>query len=437
VSLAEQLFVGPAVIVDDEVERSNTEASALAAELEAAYVPVIRRTQIPPFEELVHWQKISLIILDWDLVGSLLVGAGPTENLGDEGSDGEDDVPLLGAAVPDGVRQGRDVDTLGFVRHLLKELYCPVFVVSNQDTEMIWRELEDDLDSAARDQLRARVMVRSKTKSQQSLFADLDEWITRHPAIYALKTWELGYEQAKSSLFSDFQVSSTDWPGILWDTASSDSMNPNFELTETISQNLAHRMDPHLFEEHLIRTSTPSSDKSSLRRVLHQQAVIQGSRLTPDVLLPGDFFFAENGEFVPAEIQICLSPACDLVPRSGTLAEVRMMVVTASRISDDQLTNAKQVAGKLRESDSLTSVLLSHLTPHDVPYVVKFKNWEVTTWGAIGDRRQGRLLDPYVTLLQQRFYQYMQRRGLPAMPSEFHEPRQVPFTASLDRPSHK
>ena len=416
-SLAEQLFVGPAVVVDDEVNYAETEAAALVAQLEQSHIPVLRRTQIPDDGELVHWQKLSLIILDWDLVGAL--GAGD-----DVFAEDDVDTPLLGTGVPENARRGKDVNTLRFVRKLLTELYCPIFVVSNQDPGLIWRELHEGLDESERGQLDARVLVKSKSDTSSTLFEALDQWLTKHPAIYALKTWEAGYEQAKSSVFSDFQASSTSWPSIIWETAKGDSVNPNFELTETISRNLAHRMDPNIFEEQLVVTNAGTPELESLRRVLHQKAVIPAHRLFDDVLSPGDFFFEDAGHSQPDSILICLTPACDLVPRDGGLpSSVRMIVVEASRIPDEELSTAKAVKGTLGKADSLTSIVLSHLTPADVPYVVRFKNWDVTTWGALQRLRQGRLLDPYLTLVQQRFYQYMQRQGIPSTPDPFHEHR--------------
>ena len=49
-SSALSLFVGPAVVVDDEVDQANTTARAVVAELEDAHFPVLRRRVIPSDE---------------------------------------------------------------------------------------------------------------------------------------------------------------------------------------------------------------------------------------------------------------------------------------------------------------------------------------------------------------------------------------------------
>ena len=415
-SLAFELFLGPAVVVDDEVNQPGTTAHAVVEELDEAHFPVLRRREIPPDAEIAHWQAMSLIVLDWDLLGTISIDSADDDS--DEGS------TVLGVTLPDSMRGGPTTDSLRFVRKLMAELYCPVFVISNHDVDKIWNQLKDGLDENDAQELTARVLVRSKTKSQGSLLEELNEWVARHPAIYALKTWERGYERAKAALFSDFQKSAVEWPGILWRTSGKDGVNPNHDLTETISRNLLHRMDPHLFCADVILSTEDPESLESVRQVLYQQAVLPVERLHPDVTMPGDFFFVEDDQQCPPRtIAICLTPACDLVARGGEADKIQMFMVKASLVRDDKLTTKRAIKDMLKSSDSTTSVLLHHLVPEDAMYVVRFKHWFVTTWGEVKGRRGGRLMEPYVTLLQQRNALFSQRQGLPRLPDKFYEPR--------------
>ena len=334
---------------------------------------------------------------------------------------------MLGVTRPDSMRRGPTTDSLRFVRKLMVELYCPIFIISNHDVGGIWNQLEDGLDEDETEQLRARVLVRSKTMAQGSLLDDLNEWIAKHPAIYALKTWERGYERAKAALFGDFQRSAVEWPGILWRTSDEDGVDPNHDLTETISRNLLHRMDPHLFRADLIKTDADRESLDSVRRVLYQQAVLPVERLHPDITMPGDFFFVEGDQqYPPHTIEICLTPACDLVARNQDADDIRMFMVQGSIVQGNELRTEKALKHVLASSDSTTSVLLHHLVPEDAMYVVRFKDWFVTTWGKVKSRRRGRLLEPYVTLLQQRNALFSQRQGLPRLPDNFYKPRLRP-----------
>ena len=126
-SLALELFVGPAVVVDDEVRQPNTAARAVVEELEKAHFPVFRRRDIPPDEQIAHWQAMSLIVLDWDLRGTISVPPDGDDSDEDEG----DSATLLGVALPDRLRQDPKTDPLRFVRKLMNNLYCPIFIISN------------------------------------------------------------------------------------------------------------------------------------------------------------------------------------------------------------------------------------------------------------------------------------------------------------------
>ena len=212
--------------------------------------------------------------------------------------------------------------------------------------------------------------------------------------------------------------------GILWETSCEDGTNPNHDLTETIYRSLLHRMNPHLFSADLIAWTGSPESLDSVRRVLHQQAVLPVERLHDDVIMPGDFFVGEDEHSdLPHRVDICLTPACDLVARDQNADAIRMFMVKAFLVRDKELPTSKAIKHKLDLKDSTTSFPLHHLVPEDAMYVVRFKNWFVTTWGIIKNQRRGRLLDPYVTLLQQRNALFSQRQGLPRLPDDFYKPR--------------
>ena len=48
----------------------------------------------------------------------------------------------------------------------------------------------------------------------------------------------------------------------------------------------------------------------------------------------------------------------------------------------------------------------------------RFKNLELKEFSELKDNRIGRLLPPYITLIQQRYALYLQRQGLPRIPEE-------------------
>lgn len=402
--LARQLLVGPAVVVDDDIDDDEATVQEIVRELKEEDFPVIGRREIPLDEEIQHWQGMSVIVLDWDLLG-----------LGKAG---------MGIDVPQAVKENPAVDPLRFVKKIMEQLYCPIYIVSDLDENRIWNHIEQDRNEEECDQLRARIMVRDKQQIAGNLLNELGRWIANHAPIYVLKTWERAYEEAKSAFFQDFHNTEIEWPRILWNAWEEDGVNPNPEIAETILRNIANRMTPNLLDGNLMALGSDTIPMEPVRNVLHQTAVLPVERLYDDVIMPGDFFFdIEPTGLPPQHILICLTPACDLVPRSGSLDEVKMYLVRASQVPGSDLPNEDRIEKRIREDHSLTSALLHHIVPEDIMYVVRFKHWSIKKWFDMKESRKGRILEPYITLLQQRNSLYMQRQGLPSLPKGFYEPR--------------
>ena len=124
---------------------------------------------------------MSLIVLDWDLLGTT-----STDEERDDSDEGGAS-PHLGMTWPDAVRRDPKADSRRFVHKLMDELYCPIFIISNVSVPTIWEQLEKGLDSDETQQLKARVLVRSKKRAKGALLAELNQWIGQHPAIYGLE----------------------------------------------------------------------------------------------------------------------------------------------------------------------------------------------------------------------------------------------------------
>ena len=404
-----ELLVGPAVVVDDEIENNEASILSIVDGLEAANFPVLRKRRIPQDEEIRHWQAMSMIVLDWNFKAST--------------SELNEPVPL-GLAQPDATRRDPGRNPVPFVHKLMEELYCPIFVISDVDGDEIWQDLLHGRSEEEVRQLRARVMVRTKAEAEDRLLEILVEWISGHAAICALKEWDRGYEKAKTTLFRELQLTDVEWPGILWRTWQDDGADPNRALTDTICRNLLHRMGPSIFSPKTVSSVENPNLMDSVRRLLHHQAVLSNDNLPPDVVMTGDFFYeTKDGAHFPQFVDICITPACNLIPRRGDVDDIKMFMLRASRVQDSELKSPEAIEGKMKSDNSITSALVHHLFPEDVMYIVYFKRWWTTKWGKVKHKRRGRLLDPYLTLLQQRNALYSQRQGLPSLPTDFYEPR--------------
>lgn len=403
----DELFVGPAVVVDDTLGRDDCTMRPIIEQIEAQKIPVHGESTLPPLEAIKHWRSFSLIVLDWELFPTA-EGAGTL---------------APGISLPDSLHDENGAKVAEFVKALLDALYAPIFIFSSQSIDTIMSELTTRL-GMSEDQIRERIMIRSKSDMSASLFEALTAWVSSRPSIYALKSWDFGYEVAKKELFADLHASSPNWPKVIWATSGLDSVNPHSQLSETITRNILHRFRPLVFDSSVFeaRDDELAEPPDALRRVIHRQSVIAESALHDDVLMPGDFFYSRPDESLPPSILINVTPACDLVPRKGaTSDEVELTLVKADLIPDAEYASKKQIEAveKERSNDFSSSHLLYVLTDSARPYRVRFKSWSRSTWGVLKATRQGRLLEPHITQLQQKFALYFHRQGLPRLPDHY------------------
>lgn len=397
-----EFFVGPAVVVDDKIDQPESGMVSVLAQIAAEGMPIVTRTELPPDVEIDHWRGFALIILDWQL--------NPV------------DPDTSGLALPGELSEQNTIELTDFVAELLKRLYCPIFILTNESVDVIHEELATrvDVDSA---QIEARILVRAKAAVEDSLFEELDEWVRTHPAVYAFKCWEGGYEDARRVMFADFELASSWWPRILWKTSAEDGVNESFELTETLSRNILHRFEPLVFDRSVLEAEGEGDGDGDsippLRRVIHRSAVVDESALHADVIMPGDFFQADPADSQRSKILINVTPACNLVPHAGGAMDTIKMTLLEGNLVDVSEFNTDDRRKKLlrpRHEDQVIWVLRDDA----LPYRISFKKWHVDEWGVHKGARVGRLLEPHITLLQQRFALYFQRQGVPRLPDNYY-----------------
>jgi hypothetical protein len=400
--MGSDFFIGPAVVVDDKIEEPDLGMRSVLTQIEQRSMPIVKKTELPPEGEIDNWRGFSLIVLDWDLRPVAL------------------DIP--GLSVPTELSEENTAEVCNFVEKLLKKLYCPIFILTNQSVDAVKDELATRLKAVKR-QLEARVMVMSKTQVGDHLFDVLTTWIESHPAVYVMELWEQGYLEARGEMFRDFELTSGQWPAILWATSKVDGVNPSFELAETITRNIVHRFRPLAFDDSILAIEQDEDDlgMSTLRKVVHRGAVVPAESLHEDVVMPGDLFAAGESEDRAAKILINVTPACDLVPRGEqTLDEVRMFLLQGDLLPDEEFASKTKV-GNLQKASRAEMELEWVLREDARPYMIKFKQWSIGNWGAFKEARIGRLLDPWLTELLQRFYLHFQRQGLPRLPDPFYD----------------
>lgn len=425
---------GAAVVIDDRIgEESGIDA--LLKQLKNQSVPTVELRGLPPTESLVHWKQFALIVMDWRLTG------------------GEDEPEIEipgGVAIPSTLSSQVVNSNIEFLSALLAQTALPVFIATNDDVDTIRTTLAERFASSFPN-FEERVHVFSKRELQPDLFSKVADWLDLRPALKVLNAWRKAYVEAEVAVFHDFSQAQEDWVASVQRAAAADKSPLSVTLRDLLAANVLNRVGPLVVE-----LQQPGNDESknadALRRVLHLSAVVPAASLHGGEPYTGDLYVPEDAsEDICPEIRILLTPECELVNRGQK--EWRYTYVTASRrqMPDTQKKQMEALAKPQREH-----IVSSLLTANGDLYEIPLKSWRsehvvrVATGGGreAGDssgvpspwpgfKRIGRLLDPYLTNLQQHFALYAVRKGLPGVPNDFfHGWAEPEIEAVTDDPTH-
>lgn len=422
---AQEVVRGAAVVIDDRIGEDEDAIQRILNQLEAAEVPTVRMRELPSTGSLVHWKQFGLIVLDWELSYAT--------------ADEETSVPP-GVTVPSELAADVRSANFDFIRSLLDETALPIIIASNADIDSIRSELTD----AFPDQvgvLEERLHVFSKSELEVSLFESIGSWIDSRPALKALRAWNRAYVEAEIAAFHQFSRAEEDWVVAVQRAAIADGASFAVTLRDLLASNTVNRIGPLPIE----MPDAPSGalqNAAALRQVLHFSAVIPDAALDADEPGTGDLYVRADAIEPYAEIRILLTPECDLARGDSwrfTYLPATRKVPTASRPSNKRV----ESIGKPDRLHLVTALL----TPAGDEYDIALKEWESTPVrrpragadaGALdpdgtgasevesdgdalwpGFKRVGRLLDPYLTHIQQNFALATIRKGLPRLPDDF------------------
>lgn len=389
------LVQGPVVFIDDEVSNEAKPAYALAQQIRATGRPIAEYEELPPDEHSEHWRSIAFLVLDWDLV---------------PGSPGA----LGGSTLSDFARS----NLFEWLERFVEKVFCPIFIISAEDVADIERQLGEN-DSLQRLLSTGRIKVFPKHALMENFLQYLENWIASRPALAALNIWENENEFAKNRLFQDMDQLAPDWPAYVWQSAGKDGIDPSYELASVISANLLHRMDTLRFDVESIREFDGEPTSEAMRRVIQGRTTLPSARLYPTMILPGDLF-ADSDDGV---VWVNVTPACHTVisrsqgSEEGEPGEVDLNLVRGQRL---ERPTSRNTFGKQKKEHDGSNGMLVHVLLGDEPYAFSFKSRRMATWSEVSEQRIGRLLPPYITLLQQRHAAFLMNEGLPRVDSDLY-----------------
>lgn len=382
------LFAGIGVMIDDalspEKSGSGDQIWKIKSSFEEANTPLLTFTELPD-DKIVHFNSISFLLLDWDLIG-LEIG-----------------IDLPPKAIEDNIE---------FLKSLRNNYFGPIFIFSNEDPSSIISKLtEEGLYKEGKSNY---IFVKRKSEVDDSskLFEAIENWIKTTPSIYVLKEWELTLKKAKNNLFWDFYEISSDWPEILQKSFENDGVNKHYELNSLIYKNLLARTFYVSFDDEILKVDDESITKEDLRKILECERFLTKD-LPDNTPATGDIFKITGQSY---KYLINVRPDCDIL-RKG---EDVMLYCLKGKVLKESKINIENSGVVFKHGSFIEKVNNTYIAFIDNGKIVEFKFEDTLqlSWAELKAKRIGRLLPPYISRVQQKYTFYLQRQALPAIPDK-------------------
>jgi hypothetical protein len=153
-------------------------------------------------------------------------------------------------------------------------------------------------------------------------------------------------------------------------------------------------------------SSVPGAE---IRQVLNGELMAESASLHPDDLATGDLF-KWGGKYY-----VNIRASCDLFVRdsSQTIDDVALYLLKGSSLTSRNMQDTfNDKYGKFTERDNESIIF----PINDKAISFQFKEFYLMLWGEVKDKRVGRVFDPHILRIQERYANYSQRTGLPRVP---------------------
>lgn len=409
-----EMFVGEILIVDDQVYEEYTEAYVMADYLKKQGFSVIEKETFPVENELAG-HKLSMVICDWMLLK--------------------------------GNEEGNAQAVINFLNRVQSKEFIPIFICTSIDRNVVEEYLTDSKYNCKNYKANAAssiIIVRKEDIKNEKIFDFLTEWLLKNPSVKLLKEWEKSLEIAKNNMFNELYNASEYWPWVLAKTYHEDGEKDIGEsMGEFVTKNLLSRISEYCIEDVIADVNVDIDVATVLEgeRCLYYQdnaVTSQTAFKTGDILKKGHKWY------------IIVKRQCDLNRTQNDnlyvlkMSELKNVGVEPISVSEDGKTiyifnkgypldeaDINTINEQLSEAYSKTRVLhkgkiLEINSQVIIPCVCGKKVVSIDLTGLscieIKDIEQyeriARLLEPYISIVTDKFAFYMSSKGSMRTPIE-------------------
>ena len=373
-----------ALVIDDEIIDINSTISKIILELENHGTLFVKRRELT--DAIESLSNISFIILDWDLTK-------------------KEDVEAL----PPGVSLGATLlsskkeEIIKFIKDVVTNYFIPIFIFSREDAAEIQKVLvvDDQLKIAIE---KNKIFICNKNLLQDGqVINSLNDWLNNSMAVYTFKIMEGSIEKAKHRFFNDMFECDPNWPCHVYNTFKKD--NPadiNSDFQEFLMTSYVSTIEPIAFNAAGFDKQV-ALDGEQLNKIFSKIKFLSYASDSNIGLHSGDIYF--NDEEEKTEYIINVSAACDM--RNKRAYFVFGEETSSPNKHDIVCTyTIKRILGKKGIEFHLNDAELLNISGNINEINIQRKDKTKTY------KRVGRLLNPYITALQNKFSSYITRVGV-------------------------
>ncbi len=373
-----QLFSGISVVIDEAIYEDNETPNGIqkiVQSIKSKYIPVLEYEVLPNDNEISRLHSISFLILDWNLSGFH---------------------PIPDATITDNIE---------FIKKLFEVCFVPLFIFSDEDPHTIEVALSEQNISPQN----CPIFIKKKENldTVDKLFDEIEKWVKETPSIYVLKEWEKATREAKTIMLSELSSTNPFWPSVLTKAIQDDGGDKNWELMNSLQNNLSYRIVFPEFDNDIIGLEKEGITKEEVRKILECERFIPNNKL-PDYPFAGDIYLIDNNYYIN------IRPDCDIIREKKDLYLLKGNVIEEAKINSN--TDDKIVFSQGEFQEKINNCFVAFVDGKILRF--SLRKLDIKKWNEVKVNRCGRLLPPFITRIQQKYSSYIQRQGLPSIPSQ-------------------
>lgn len=346
----QELFKGVAVIIDNDIERVDTEIHQIRQSLASENIPIVTYPDIPDIAVIKSLSQASFLVMDWEFVEDEMDSPINDDPLSDERV-------RMQPQIKEEMKKRRN----DFLKEVLSQLFIPVFIFTHLEEANIQTELSSE--SLWYYDRPNRILIKQKSDviNAEGLFQAISDWLKEVPSVYCLKEWERIINSTKNKMFLEFYQYSPSWAKVVWRLLHEDGAEMQ-EISETqaqfgdfLSRNLINRTESFSFDPTSI-TDTRDVIGDELQRVIEGERYIAYPANPISISCTGDLYKWSGKYYLNIRAQ------CDLLRKTPDKFKVYLIKGTSLRDKDLVTEHLKVTEGKVFMFGKDDSISLDQLS---------------------------------------------------------------------------